>query len=121
MVIASSLRSIEPDWPLKICIAEFICLLVILFVHVKGNMLFARYSTFLVTLFVQVTACVTHGKSAGFDYIFYVIGLLPLLFFHRAIHYISLFIISMITMLVMQHVYTLIEPLALIKERFIFY
>lgn len=120
-VIAFSLQSIEPDWPLKICIAEFICFLVLLFVHVGGNMMFARYSTFLVTLVVQVTACVTHGKSAGFDYIFYVIGLLPLLFFHRAIHYISLFLISMITMLVMQHVYTLIEPVAVIKEGFIFY
>jgi signal transduction histidine kinase len=120
-VIAFSLQSIEPDWPVKICIAESICFLVLLFVHVKRNMMFARYSTFLVTLFVQVTACVTHGKSAGFDYIFYVIGLLPLLFFHRAIHYISLFIISMITMLVMQHVYTLIEPVAVIKEGFIFY
>jgi signal transduction histidine kinase len=120
-VVAFSLQSIEPDWPVKICIAEFICFVVLLFVHVKGNMMFARYTTFLVTLFVQVTACVTHGKSAGFDYIFYAIGLLPLLFFHRAVHYISLFIISMITMLAMQHVYTLIEPVAVIKEDFVFY
>jgi signal transduction histidine kinase len=121
MVIAFSLQSIGPDWPLKICIAEFICLLVILFVHVKGNMLFARYSTFLVALLVQVTACVTHGKSAGFDYIFYAISLLPMLFFHRAVYYISLFIISMITMIAVQYAYTFIEPVAVIKGDFIFY
>jgi signal transduction histidine kinase len=121
MVIAFSLQSIEPDWPIKICIAEFVCLLVILLVHVKGNMLLARYSTFLVALVVQVTACITHGKSAGFDYIFYAIGLLPMLFFHRGMYYISLFVISIITMMAMQYAYAFIEPVAVIQGDFIFY
>lgn len=121
LIILFSLKDAHPDWPLKVCMGEFICLLLLLFFHVKGYIIFARYSTFLVTLVVQVTACITHGKTAGFDYLFYAIGLLPMLFFQRPAHYTSLFIISLATMLVAQYAYTVIDPIVVINENFIFY
>lgn len=121
IVISFSLKNIQPDWPFKVCMVEFMCYVVLLFFHVRGYMILARYSTFLVTLLVQVTACVTHGKTAGFDYVFYAISLLPMLFFQQPSYYISLFIISMVTMLTMQYAYTVIEPIILIKGNFILY
>ena len=121
VVIAFSLKDIKPDWPLKICLAEFICYIVLMFFHMKGYLMSARYLAFLVSLLVQATACLTHGKTAGFDYLFYPIGLLPMLFFQQRIYYISLFIISIVMMLNIQLGYTLIVPVAVIEGNFIFY
>ena len=121
VVIAFSLKDIQPEWPFKVCMAEFICYVVLMFIHVRGYMLFARYSTFLISLLVQITACVTHGKTAGFDYVFYAIGLLPMLFFQRPGYYASIFIISIVSMLVIQYAYIFIEPIVLINGNFIFY
>ena len=121
VVITFSLKGIQPDWPFKVCIAEFICYVVLMFFHVRGYLMFSRYSTFLISLLVQVTACVTHGKTAGFDYVFYAIGLLPMLFFQQRGYYTSLFVISIVTMLVLQYAYMFIEPIVLINGNFIFY
>lgn len=121
VVIGFSLKDIQPNWPFKICVAEFICYVVLMLFHVRGYMIFARYSTFLISLLVQVTACITHGKTAGFDYVFYAIGLLPMLFFQRPGYYTSLFMISIVTMLAIQYAYLFIEPVALMSGNFMFY
>src|SRR4051812_8031269 len=82
-IILFSLKDLQPQWPFQICVAEFICFIGLLFLHIRGHLMFARYATFLVTLCVQATACVIHGKTAGFDYLFYALAVLPMLFFER--------------------------------------
>jgi signal transduction histidine kinase len=114
------LKGVEPDWPFRVCAAECVVFILLLAVHIRGHMMFARYAIFLVTLGVQVMACIIHGKSEGFDLIFFAIALLPMLFFHRAVHYTSLFLISMATMLSIQYVYTVTEPIISIGP-YIFY
>jgi signal transduction histidine kinase len=121
IIIALSLKDIKPDWPFKICVAEFMCYIVLMFFHVKGYLMSSRYLTFIVSLLVQATACFTHGKTAGFDYLFYPIGLLPMLFFQQRVYYLSLFMISIVMMLSIQHGYTFIEPIVVIEGNFMFY
>jgi signal transduction histidine kinase len=120
-VIAFSLKDIRPDWPFKVCVTEFLCYVILMILHTKGYLTFARYGTFLISLIVQVTACVTHGKTAGFDYLFYPIGLLPMLFFRQGGYYISLFIISIAAMLTVQYSYTITEPVILINADLMLY
>lgn len=111
VVFAFLLRDIEPSWPFKLCVAELVIFVVLMILHARGYMMFARYAVFLVTLGVQSTASIVHGKPEGFDYLFFAIGLLPMLFFQRAIHYASLFFISMATMLSVHYVYTITDPI----------
>lgn len=121
VVILSFLKGLEQQWPLYICLAEFFCYIVLLVVHSKGYMLVARYLTFLATLVVQFTACLIHGKTAGFDFVFYALAVLPMLFFKARIHYLSLFLISITTMLAIQYTYSLQTPLIIIEGDFIYY
>lgn len=121
IVILLSLKDLEERWPFQICLAEFVCFIVLMILHVKGYLMFARYATFLITLVVQATACIIHGKTAGFDYLFYALAVLPTLFFERKIHYISLFMISIAAMLAIQYTYSSSEPLIVISGNFIFY
>jgi signal transduction histidine kinase len=120
-IILFSLKDLESQWPLQICLVEFTCFVGLLFLHVRGHLMFARYSTFLVTLIVQATACVIHGKTAGFDYLFYALAVLPMLFFERPAYYISLFIVSIATMLAIQYSYSFRVPLIVLQSDFIFY
>lgn len=115
------LKDLEQRWPVQICLAELFSFIVLLILHIKGHLMFARYFTFLVALVVQFTACIIHGKTAGFDFIFYALAVLPMLFFHTRVHYLSLFSISIGTMLVIQYLYTLNEPLVIISGNFIYY
>jgi signal transduction histidine kinase len=120
-IIMSSLKDLQPQWPFQICTAEFICFILLLFLHVRGYLMIARYGTFLVTLIVQATACTIHGRTAGFDYLFYALAVLPMLFFEKPVYYTSLFIISIATMLSIQYSYTLRTPLIILQSNFIFY
>jgi signal transduction histidine kinase len=120
-IILFSLKDLQPGWPFQICIAEFICLFILLLLHIKGYLIFSRYATFIITLLVQATACIIHGKTAGFDYLFYAQAVLPMLFFDKPQHYVSLFIISIGTMLFIQYQYTLREPIAIIPGELLYY
>jgi signal transduction histidine kinase len=110
-VIIFLLKDAEPVWPFWLCVVDFMIFIVLVALHIRGYMMFARYGTVLLTLGVQVVACIIHGKSEGFDYLFYCIGLLPMLFFQRPVHYASLFVISMATMLSVQYLYTITAPI----------
>jgi signal transduction histidine kinase len=120
-IILFSLKDLQSQWPFQICIAEFTCFIVLLYLHVRGYLMVARYGTFLVTLVVQATACTIHGRTAGFDYLFYALAVLPMLFFEKPIYYTSLFIISIATMLSIQYSYTMRTPLIILQSNFIFY
>jgi hypothetical protein len=115
------LRDLQPRWPFQLCLAELVCLAVLMFLHVRGHLMFARYSSFLVTLVVQATACTIHGRTNGFDYLFYAQAVLPMLFFEKPTHYVSLFMISIATMLGIQYAYAHSEPLAVIQGDFMYY
>jgi signal transduction histidine kinase len=119
-VIIFLLKDAEPAWPFWLCVVDFMFFILLTVLHMKGYMMFARYATVLLTLGVQVVACIIHGKSEGFDYLFYCIGLLPMLFFQRPVHYTSLFVISMATMLSVHYLYTITEPILSIGG-YIFY
>lgn len=120
-VIIFWLKDLDQRWPLQICTAEFAIFIALMFFHLKGYLMFARYGTFLITLVVQATACIIHGKTAGFDYLFYALAVLPTLFFEKRVHYISLFLISIASMLAIHYAYSMNTPLIVIPGDFIFY
>jgi signal transduction histidine kinase len=119
--ILFSLKDLQPRWPFQICATEFVCLIVLMFLHLRGHLMFARYCTFILTLVVQATACIIHGTTAGFDYLFFAQAVLPTLFFEKPAYYLSLFMISIVTMLGIQYAYTISEPLVIIPGDFMFY
>lgn len=119
--ILISLMRLEQRWPLQIGLAEFACYILLLVLHVRGYFMIARYGTFILTLVMQSTGCIIHGEAAGFDYLFYALAVLPTLFFEKKFHYVSLFAISIATMLGIQYVYELYPPLIIWPGKFIFY
>ena len=121
IIILFSLQNLEQRWPFQLGMVEFVSLWVFMFLHMKGYMMFARYGAFLVTLVIQATACTIHGKENGFEYLFYALAVLPMLFFSTPRHYISLFLISIATMLAIHYTYPLYEPVVVIPGDFIFY
>jgi signal transduction histidine kinase len=120
-IIMFWLKDLDQRWPIQICITESVLLIVLMYLHMRGHLMFARYSTFLLVLIVQSTACILHGKDDGFDYIFYALAVLPTLFFTKPVYYISLFTISIAAMLTIQYTYSFYEPLVIIPGDFIFY
>lgn len=120
VVFVFLLKDVEPSWPFMLCLAELLLFVVLMILHARGYMVPARYGVFLVTLGIQSTASVIHGKAEGFDYVFFAIGLLPMLFFHRAVHYASLFVISMAAMLSVHYLYTITDPIITLGP-YIFY
>ena len=114
-------RNVQPNWPFLICSIELVCLIVLLFFHRKGFFYTARYLTFLLVITLQITASLVHGKSAGFDYILLAIAVLPMLFFSSPKSYISLFIISMASLLAIQYFFTVMKPSILLEGDGVYY
>jgi signal transduction histidine kinase len=114
-------RNVHPNWPFLICSIELVCLIILLAFHCKGFFYTARYLTFLLVITIQITASLVHGKSAGFDYIFLAIAVLPMLFFSSPKSYISLFIISMASLLAIQYFFTVLNPSIQLEEDGVYY
>lgn len=121
LVVAAALSGIEPRWPFYACLSEFVLLLIILFFHCKGYLIIARYSAFILILFLQTLASLTHGPSAGFDLLFFAISVLPLLFFEEKRHYLSLFIIGLCTHLWVKYQIQTLTPVIIINSDFPLY
>lgn len=121
VVIAGTLSTIETRWPLLICLVEFFVFIALLFIHLKGHFKTARYIFFLLTTGLQIMASLIHGKSGGFDYLFFLICVLPMMFFESKRHYISLFIITMGSYLWVQYKLLTIQPLLVIDSTFPLY
>ncbi|GCC50002.1 hypothetical protein SanaruYs_02170 [Chryseotalea sanaruensis] len=121
IVIAGTLSTIEPRWPLFICLVEFFVFISLIFLHLKGHFKTARYIFFLLTTGLQVMASIIHGKSGGFDYLLFLICVLPMMFFESKKHYISLFIISMGSYLWVQYQLLRVQPLIVIDSDFPLY
>jgi signal transduction histidine kinase len=121
IVVGSALRNIHPAWPFYMCIVEFFLLLLMLILHINGYFILSRYITFLLTTALQAMACVTHGQGSGFDYLFFLISVLPMMFFETRRHYISLFIISITAHLFVMYSYSHFKPLIIIDSDFPLY
>lgn len=121
VVILIPLSRLEVRWPFWVCVVELIGFLVLLAVHLKGSMLFARYAAFVVALATQCTACLVHGETAGFHFVFYALAVLPALFFERSAQYVPLFLISIAVMLGISYVYSVSEPVVLVTDVFYYW
>lgn len=120
-IIALGLLKVEPSWPFYLCITQWVCFLFMLVLHTHGHFVIARFTTFILALGVQSLACITHGKSAGFDLLFFIIGVLPILFFDNHKYYGSLFILTLITHLSIQYAYRHFEPFIVIDSALPYY
>lgn len=120
-IVTLPLLTLELRLPLKIITVESILFIIFMILHIRGYLLLARYGSFIVILLVQSTACIIHGKTNGFDYVFYAIAVLPTLFFEKPRHYLTLFAISVATLLAVHYAYEVTEPLLVIPGDFIFY
>lgn len=110
-VIGLGLLQLKPAWPFYACVAQFGFFICMLILHIRGFFVLARFATFLLTIALQTVACIAHGERAGFDLVFFIIGILPILFFDDRRFYAALFLITLITQLSVQYVYAHYEPL----------
>lgn len=120
-IVALPMLTIQHAWPLRIILVEAILFIIFMALHMRGHLLLARYGSFIVILVLQVTACVIHGRQNGFDYVFYAIAVLPTLFFEKPLHYLSLFAVSVLTLIGVHYTYAVTKPLLIIPGDFIFY
>lgn len=121
VIILVPLSQLEITWPFWVCMVELVGFFALLVVHLRGNMRFARYAAFVVALATQCTACLVHGETAGFHFVFYALAVLPALFFERSVQYVPLFVISIAVMLGIQFTYTITQPVVLITEMFYYW
>jgi hypothetical protein len=121
VVVGAALSSLEPRWPFYMCLSEFIAFSLLIIVHQKGHFKTARYIFFVLATALQIMASITHGKSGGFDYLFFVLCVLPMMFFESKKHYISLFIITIVSYLWVQYQLLTVQPLIVIDSTFPLY
>lgn len=121
LVICAVLKNLHPSWPFFCALAELVILVLMLLLHTRGYFTIARLVAFAMTVFVQVLASLTHGESAGFDYVLFVISVLPMLFFQSRKHYLPLFVLGMVAHLFVKFEYNYFEPLIPIESVFPLY
>lgn len=121
IVIGGTLSTIQPRWPFYVCLSEFVAFLILILIHTKGYFKTSRYIFFLLTTGIQVMASVIHGKSGGFDYLLFVICVLPMMFFESKRYYLSLFTISMGSYLGVQYLMLTLPPIIVIHSHFPLY
>lgn len=115
-------KDIRPLWPFWACFGEVICYTLLLLAHRAGYFSIARHFTVLLSIAMQVLASLLHGRGSGFDYILLVIGLLPLLFFSNPLSYVTLFIISMGSLLAVRYMHQWYDgPIVPIEGEFFYY
>lgn len=121
IVVGGALSNLQPAWPFYMCLIEFVLFCCMLLLHINGYLLSARYITFLLATVLQTMASITHGKAGGFDYLFFVICVLPMMFFESRRHYISLFVISLSAYLAVQYSFHFTSPIIIIDSDFPLY
>jgi signal transduction histidine kinase len=115
-------RNIQPPWPLWCCLIELVSYCILLMAHRAGHFAVARYITVLLTILMQIMASLLHGKGQGFEYILLVVGLLPLLFFSKPASYVSLFVLSMASIMAVRYIYGFYDgPRVPIEGDFFYY
>ncbi len=109
-LISGFLLSIGAFVPFWICIGEIVVFSILLLIHLKGHYLISRYIFFSFSIIMEIYGSLIHGENGGYDYLFFVTALSPVLFFDKKKHYLSLFILSMTALVVVKVLYNHIEP-----------
>ncbi|MDN4163998.1 hypothetical protein QWY31_00715 [Cytophagales bacterium LB-30] len=121
IVIILGFLQIPTAWPLYFCIAELIFFILLLIGHVKGYFISTRLLFFISATAIQALASLTHGKEHGFDLLFLILAILPMLFFDKWYQYTGLFILSILSMYAVRVAYDYVEPNIPLPEPFPFY
>lgn len=109
-LISGFLLSIGAILPFWICIGEIVVFSMLLIIHLKGHYLISRYIFFSFAIIMQVFGSLIHGENGGYDFLFLVTALSPVLFFEKRSHYLSLFIFSTLTFIIVKVLYNYVEP-----------
>jgi len=102
------LLSIGGTIPFWICTSEVAVFCLLLFWHTHGKIPLARYIFFIFSICMTVVGSFFHGETGGFDFLFLVTALSPVLFFDKRWQYISLFILSITAYLIVKNLYDVI-------------
>lgn len=110
-----SINAIPLFW---ICAAEIVVFLALLVIHVRGHFAISRYIFFTFSIIMEVVGSLVSGENGGFDFLFFVTALSPLLFFDKRWQYLSLFIFSMSCFIAVKVLYSYIPPVLDLERQF---
>lgn len=113
-----SVGAILPFW---ICIGELVIFIGLAVMHFKGHFIISRYIFFTFSMLMQVVGSLYHGENGGYDFLFLVTALCPVLFFDKRMHYLSLFILSIGTFILVKVLYGYVEPILPFEKQVIPY
>ncbi|GAB3342544.1 hypothetical protein GCM10027429_32290 [Marivirga atlantica] len=109
----STIGGIIPFW---ICTSEVAVFCLLLYWHTHGRIALARYIFFLFSICMTAVGSLFHGESGGFDFLFFVTALSPVLFFDKRWQYTSLFVLSIIVYLVVKNLYDVVPAIMPIER-----
>jgi len=102
--------------PFWICTFEVVVFCLLLYWHTHGKIALARYIFFLFSICMTAVGSLFHGESAGFDFLFFVTALSPVLFFDKRWQYTSLFVLSILVYLLVKNLYDVVPAIMPIKN-----
>ncbi|MFZ1807803.1 MAG: hypothetical protein WAU36_11295 [Cyclobacteriaceae bacterium] len=101
-----------------VCIGEIVVFLTLLILHIKGHFATSRYIFFAFSIVMEVFGSLVSGEDGGFDFLFFVTALSPLLFFDKRWQYLSLFLFSIGAFVAVKILYQYVPPLVFIERQF---
>ncbi|MEQ9415210.1 MAG: hypothetical protein RIF39_15350 [Cyclobacteriaceae bacterium] len=101
-----------------ICVGEIVVFITLLSLHVKGYFATSRYIFFTFSIVMEIFGSLVSGEDGGFDFLFFVTALSPLLFFDKRWQYLSLFIFSIASFIAVKILYQYVPPLVSIERQF---
>ncbi len=116
-IIDAILLSLGAFTPFYIVIGEIIIVFALLFAHYRGHFITSRYIFFSFAITMQVYGSLFHGENGGYDFLFLITSFCPLLFFEKRSHYLSLFILSISTFILVKVLYNYVDPVLPFAER----
>ena len=60
---------------------------------------------------MQVYGSLNHGENGGFDFLFFAAAFTPILFFEKRVHYLSIFILSIGSLIAVKVLYLYVDPI----------
>ena len=111
LIITVFLISVGAILPFWICVGELVIFSGLMVMHNKGYFLISRYIFFVFAIMMQVVGRLYHGENGGYDFLFLATAFCPVLFFDKRKHYLSLFILSISTFILVKVLYAYVEPL----------
>lgn len=113
-VFQLSINAIPFFW---ICVGEIVVFLILLLLHIKGHFATSRYIFFVFSIVMEIFGSLVSGENSGFDFLFFVTALSPLLFFDKRWQYLSLFIFSITAFVAVKILYQYVPPVVVIERQ----